>query len=344
MKNKFKFLALGLLTALVVFQNCSQPLDLTENSSLSSYGTLLITSQPSNLSLAYGGSGTLWVSAISYASSTLSYQWYKDGSPISGATGSSLALSNVDSSQQASYYCRITDGNSSVDSGAAYVYVGLGSDSSSSGTILITAQPTNVTSQINGYASFAVTARDTAGKTLYYQWYRNGVAVDSGNGASLYLSALRRATHEGYYTVIITNGTDSLQSSTVSLVLSGGSIPCDGGSIYGEHCYIVYGTPTTHANAATTCSAAGGYLAKLTSLNETLFVQNLTYASTWIGASDEVTEGVFLWRDGTSLVYARWGAGEPSNTNNEDCVEIRADGYWNDLSCSLTRQFVCEFE
>lgn len=190
MKNKFKFLALGLLTALVVFQNCSQPLDLTENSSLSSYGTLLITSQPSNLSLAYGGSGTLWVSAISYASSTLSYQWYKDGSPISGATGSSLALSNVDSSQQASYYCRITDGNSSVDSGAAYVYVGLGSDSFSSGTILITAQPTNVTSQINGYASFAVTARDTAGKTLYYQWYRNGVAGSFG-----WVNPVRRRLH-----------------------------------------------------------------------------------------------------------------------------------------------------
>ena len=34
--------------------------------------------------------------------------------------------------------------------------------------------------------------------------------------------------------------------------------------------------------------------------------------NTWIGASDLVTEGTFLWDDGSALLFTNWHTGEPN--------------------------------
>ena len=54
----------------------------------------------------------------------------------------------------------------------------------------------------------------------------------------------------------------------------------------------------------------------------------------WIGFSDEITEGTFIWYDQSPVTYTNWAPGEPNQAGNEDCVQIYADGSWNDLSCS----------
>ena len=50
----------------------------------------------------------------------------------------------------------------------------------------------------------------------------------------------------------------------------------------------------------------------------------------WIGLSKR--ESGFGWTDGSALAYINWAAGEPNNWegNNEDCVEMFSNGYWND--------------
>lgn len=58
----------------------------------------------------------------------------------------------------------------------------------------------------------------------------------------------------------------------------------------------------------------------------------------WIGFSDEITEGSFVWYDQAPITYTNWAPGEPNQSGNEDCVQIYPTGpnpgMWNDLSCN----------
>src|SRR3954471_4996661 len=54
----------------------------------------------------------------------------------------------------------------------------------------------------------------------------------------------------------------------------------------------------------------------------------------WIGLSDELNEGTFVWYDGSPVTYTNWGSGEPNNSGDEDCTQIFANGTWNDLNCN----------
>ena len=44
------------------------------------------------------------------------------------------------------------------------------------------------------------------------------------------------------------------------------------------------------------------------------------------------------------LSYKNWADGEPNNegSNDEECVECRWDGTWNDISCDFPSAFACE--
>lgn len=55
----------------------------------------------------------------------------------------------------------------------------------------------------------------------------------------------------------------------------------------------------------------------------------------WIGFSDALSEGNFVWYDGAPITYSNWAPGEPNNSGgNENCTQIYPDGTWNDLNCN----------
>merc|ERR1712115_715114 len=69
----------------------------------------------------------------------------------------------------------------------------------------------------------------------------------------------------------------------------------------------------------------------------------------WIGATDAGKENYFVDSEGTPITYSSFAAGEPNNSENEDCVEMA--GYpnvgpyilgWNDQDCADMRYFACE--
>ena len=96
----------------------------------------------------------------------------------------------------------------------------------------------------------------------------------------------------------------------------------------------------------------GTTLATITNSNENIYVRNAVLHAgmasgddVWIGYHDISSEGSFSWTDGASSGYTKWSSGEPNNSgNNEDCVESwSSDGNWNDLTCSSSRYFVCNY-
>lgn len=66
-------------------------------------------------------------------------------------------------------------------------------------------------------------------------------------------------------------------------------------------------------------------------------LSNQGYSSNvvWIGFSDAISEGSFIWYDGAPITYTNWAVGEPNDAGgNEDCTQIYPDGTWNDLPCT----------
>ena len=81
-----------------------------------------IATQPANLMLPAGYSGSLSVTATGTA--PLSYQWRLNGAAIPGATGSTLPLASVQASASGNYSVVVTNASGSVTSNIATVTVG----------------------------------------------------------------------------------------------------------------------------------------------------------------------------------------------------------------------------
>lgn len=86
-------------------------------------------------------------------SGTLSYQWFKDGSPlndggaISGANTATLTIAPSSSTSAGTYFCRVTDSCTHADSGMIVVNAKCIADVNENGT----AEPTDFTAWINAY-------------------------------------------------------------------------------------------------------------------------------------------------------------------------------------------------
>ena len=85
-----------------------------------------ITVQPSSVSVTEGESATLTVTA---SGSSLSYQWSKDGTAISGATSATYTISAATTSDAGSYTVAVTNSGGSVTSNAATLTVNTGTSS-----------------------------------------------------------------------------------------------------------------------------------------------------------------------------------------------------------------------
>jgi hypothetical protein len=92
------------------------------------------TTHPQSASVAAGGSVTLTGAAT--GTGTLTYQWYKNGAAISGATSTSLTLGSVQLSDVASYSLSATDATGTSSSRAAAVGITSTDKVSGSGTVV----------------------------------------------------------------------------------------------------------------------------------------------------------------------------------------------------------------
>ncbi len=166
----------------------------------------IITAQPQSQSVQLSGSVTFSVSAASLT--TLTFQWLKNGSAISGATSSSYTISSVKTNDAAGYSAQVSNSGGTVTSSTATL------------TVLvppaIATQPQNAAVIAGQSATFSVSAIGTS--PLRYLWRFGSTNVSSGTNATLSLTNVQ-SSQAGNYSVVITNSLGSVTSAVATLTV-----------------------------------------------------------------------------------------------------------------------------
>ena len=168
----------------------------------------IITIQPSSQTANVGQSATFSVQAAS--SATLSYQWEKNGTPISGATGASYTTPVVISGDNGSNFQVIVSSSvGSVTSTVAVLTV--------ANRPFITTQPMSQAVNVGQAATFSAVA---SGSGLSYQWMKNGQSIAGANSASYTTPAAASADNGSSFTVVVSNSLGSVTSNAATLSLN----------------------------------------------------------------------------------------------------------------------------
>jgi len=201
--------AAGTLTNSVSVSSTTADPNLANNVSTNStpvYVAPDITAQPTNVVTTAGGNANFNVTAT--GSTPLTYQWTFGGSSISGATTTTLGLSNVQASQAGNYAVIVSNPSGSVTSTVATLTVLIPPS--------ITRQPTNQTVVVGSNATFQVSATGTT--PLSYQWLFNGSTSVGVNSSNLTV-ANAQVSQAGSYSVVVTNVAGSVTSSVATLTV-----------------------------------------------------------------------------------------------------------------------------
>ncbi len=166
-----------------------------------------ITTQPSAQAVSAGGSASFMVVASS--ASSLTYQWWKGGTAISGATVPVYSLSSAASSDAGNYTVVVTNSLGSATSTPATLTVNIPPG--------IISQPSAQSVTAGGSASFNVVASGFV--PLTYQWRKDGTAITGATAATYGLNSAV-TTDAGSYSVVVTNVYGSATSTAAVLTVT----------------------------------------------------------------------------------------------------------------------------
>ncbi|KAG8523055.1 Mannose-binding protein C, partial [Galemys pyrenaicus] len=103
----------------------------------------------------------------------------------------------------------------------------------------------------------------------------------------------------------------------------------------GKKIFLKYTEELTFARVKALCSQSGGSVATPQNEAENKAIKNIAKGTAFLGITDEKTEGQFVTLSGNRQTYQNWDKGEPNNADSgENCVMVRENGKWNDVSCS----------
>jgi sugar lactone lactonase YvrE len=172
-------------------------------------GPIVITARPLSRNVAPGQSVTLSITATGNG---LSYQWFKNGGPIAGATASSYQIASAQAGDAATYSVRVTSGATS-ETATAKLTVG----GQAGAGIAINSHPASQTVNPGQSVTFTVSATGTG---LTYQWLKNDAQINGANSPT-YTIASVQAGDAGSYTVRVSGGGQNVLSSAATLTVAG---------------------------------------------------------------------------------------------------------------------------
>lgn len=158
-----------------------------------------ITKQPTPVTACQATPITLTVEATG---TNLTYQWVKNGDPLTGKTSATLTIPSAALTDEGKYACRIT-GVCTPQAISTEVDVNV---SEAPG---IVTQPTNKNVLVGDSIVITLT---TKGETLSYQWLKNGNELPGANQAT-YRKTNVTLADSGVYTVRVWNSCDTITSS-----------------------------------------------------------------------------------------------------------------------------------
>ena len=132
---------------------------------------------------------SLTLSVVADGLGPFSYRWLKGGAEITGQTGSSLALSNLQVADGGTYTVEVGNANGVTSSTVSFTVKGAPPE--------VTKQPDSISRFVGTSAAF--TAKVTGSAPLTYQWYHGTAAVDGATTATLTIPVVSAAS-AGEYT------------------------------------------------------------------------------------------------------------------------------------------------
>jgi len=167
-----------------------------------------ITGPPVNQTVTAGANVSFNVTATGTA--PLSYSWKFNAVAITGATTSSLQLTNVQTANAGTYSVTVTNSAGTANASATLTV------NSAATAPSISAQPQSLTVSNGASASFSVTAGGTA--PLSYQWLKGAAALPTATNSTYSIAAVTTNDAAGY-SVVITNSAGSITSSVATLTV-----------------------------------------------------------------------------------------------------------------------------
>jgi autotransporter-associated beta strand protein len=159
-----------------------------------------ITKAPINLETVLGGSSSF--SVVATGTSPISYQWFKNGAPISGANAASYTITATQDSDVGNYSVTVTNPAGPVNGGSGFLTLVT--------PVSITAQPLSQTVIAGSSATLSVSASGTG--PLSYQWKKGGVDISGATSGTYSISSVT-TSDSGIYSVVVTNRVRGVVSS-----------------------------------------------------------------------------------------------------------------------------------
>merc|ERR1712024_390083 len=129
---------------------------------------------------------------------------------------------------------------------------------------------------------------------------------------------------------------------------------CPGGwSLNNHRCFKYFDHKVDWITAEKSCLGLGGNLASINSHQEHDFALNVLDTNngrrhaSWIGGSDKIREGTWLWSDGLPFTYTAWARGQPDNGlglfGGQNCVVMNwsRKRLWDDQRCHRHNTYIC---
>lgn len=177
-----------------------------------------VLTQPAALNVVAGSEAVFAV--VARGTEALSYQWRRNGTPITGATAPVFKLGAVSAGDASGYSVQISNAAGSVTSDAATLTVSAGAPAAVAPSIVT--QPVSATVNAGNTATLAVGVGGSG--PFSYQWLHGGQAV-AGATAAFYSVASAAAGDAGTYSVQVSNAAGNVTSGSATLTVVAAAPP-----------------------------------------------------------------------------------------------------------------------